>query len=433
MTPKEYTGGENFDLRDALLLGHKLNVRERVKFFAQFIDDLQKNNQCLYRRRIDGATGREVLVIDETSGLTQTMLMFGSNNYLGLANHPHVKEYVQNVIGEYGVGVGGPPLLNGYTTLHHTLEKRLSSFKKKEDTIIFSSGYSTNIGILSALLNKGDIVLHDKYCHASFIDGLQMSKATSFHFEHNDVSHLELLLQKNASHARDLFVAVEGVYSMDGDLARLDEIVPLSKKYGALVILDDAHGTGVFGDNGRGTAEYFGVQDDVDITVGTFSKAFSVVGGFVSASKDIINYLRFFARSYMFSASLPPPTLAAVLAGLDILEHEATLIEKLHDNIAYAKQMFKEIGFDISTISPIIALIVPVGMNIREAAYHFHKKGIFVNSIEYPAVPVNQQRFRISLMATHTKKDIDTLVACVDEVWHAYRERQMEQPVSLNI
>jgi glycine C-acetyltransferase len=417
MKPHEYTGGENFDLHDILLLGRELRLTERAEFFAQFIDDLSTNNKFVYRRCINGVMGREVTIINEENNTSKSFIMFGSNNYLGLADHPYVKARVKAAVDTYGIGVGGPPLLNGYTTLHRELESRISAFKGREDTLIFSSGYSTNVGLLTALYNKHDIVLYDKYSHASLIDGLRMCKAKAFPFCHNDISDLDRLLKEHRYCKGNVYVAVEGVYSMDGDLAKLDEIVPLCKEYGAVIMLDDAHGTGVLGEHGKGTAEHFGVQDDVDIIVGTFSKAFGVVGGFISASKEIVNYLRFFARSYMFSASLPPPVVAAVLAGIDVLENEPDLFHSLHNNIAYTKQLLREIGFNITTVTPIIAIIVPEVMDIRKAAYQFHKKGIFVNAIEYPAVPVHLQRFRISLMATHTRTDIETLVGCIDDVW----------------
>jgi len=417
MKSQEYTGGENFDLHDMLQLGRELRLHERAGFFSQFIDDLNTNNKFVYRRCIDGEMGRDVPVINEQNNESNSFLMFGSNNYLGLTSHPYVKARVKAAIDKYGIGVGGPPLLNGYTTLHRELEKRISVFKGREDTVLFSSGYSTNVGLLTAICNKQDVVLYDKYSHASLIDGLRMCKANAFPFNHNDPTDLERLLKENQNSKGNVYVAVEGVYSMDGDIAKLDEIIPLCKRYGAVIMLDDAHGTGVLGEHGRGTAEYFGGQDDVDIIVGTFSKAFGVVGGFISASKEIVNYLRFFARSYMFSASLPPPVVAAVLAGIDVLENEPELHNALHNNIAYAKQLLCEIGFNITTVTPIIALIVPETMDIRKAAYQFHKKGIFINAIEYPAVPVHLQRFRISLMATHTRSDIETLIGCVDDVW----------------
>lgn len=417
-THDPYRGGENFDLRQMLLRGKRLRLQERTAMFTTFLDELAFNNHFLQMRCIASPADREVTVIDRQSGSTKQMLMFGSNSYLGIANHPYVKERVHQAIREYGVGIGGPPLLNGYTKLHRELEERLAALKGAEDAMIFPAGYSANVGLVTGLVNETDTVLYDLYSHASFCDGMKMSGAKSAHFPHNNVAKLKRLLEFHRQCAdQDIFVGVEGVYSMDGDLAPLDVIVPLCKAHNAILIVDDAHGTGVMGPHGRGTAERFGLEGQVDITMGTFSKTFSATGGFVAAAKPIISYLRFFARSYMFSASLPPTVIATVLAGLDVMEREPERLQQLRDNIAYAGDGLKKLGFALKSESPIIPLIVPEGMDLREAARRFHEAGIFVNSIEYPAVPLSQQRFRVSLMATHTRQDIDRLLEAVEEIW----------------
>lgn len=420
MNASNYNGGENFNLRDVLLAGHKMKLNERTEFFAQFINRLNENNESLYMRQIDTAADREVVIIDPITGEQRNMLMFGSNNYLGLANHTYVKSKVKEAIDQFGVGIGGPPLLNGYTSLHKKLEERLAKLKHAEDAVLFSSGYNANVGLLTALLNKNDLVVYDEFSHASFADGLHMSKARAISFKHNNVDELEKLLVQNQNCTGDIYVGVEGVYSMDGDLSPLNLIAPLCEKFNAKLIVDDAHGTGVMGLFGGGTTEHFGVEHLVDITMGTFSKAFGVVGGFVTASKEIVNYLRFFARSHMFSAALPPTVVAAVIAGIDVIENDVELSQQLWSNVDYAVRRINEIGISAETESAIIALRVPSEMNIRQAALHFHQAGVFVNSIEYPAVPVNQQRFRISIMATHTKQDIDTLVETIEEIWKKF-------------
>jgi glycine C-acetyltransferase len=344
--------------------------------------------------------------------------MFGSNNYLGLANHPRVREHAMNTIRTFGTGIAGPPLLNGYTCLHRELESRLAALKGNEDALLFSSGYNANVGLVTGLTVPGDVVLYDALSHASFYDGLKMSGVIAKKFRHNKISHLEMLLNGSAKNVgKDLFVAVEGIYSMDGDLAPLHRLAPLCKKYSALLIVDDAHGTGVLGATGRGTAEHFGVENDIDITMGTFSKVFAVTGGFITAAKPIISYLRFFARSYMFSASLPPMVLASVLSGLDVLEDEPERLTALHENVQYLSRGLCALGFNVKPQSAIIPIRVPESMNIRKAAYEFHRRGIFINAIEYPAVPLSQQRFRISVMTTHTKSDLDRLLAVVGEIW----------------
>lgn len=418
----KYGGDENFDLHSILLRGKKMNLNDKTEFFGHFIQDLSGKDQMLCMRCIGSAADREVLVYDDYSQSYRKMLMFGSNNYLGLANHPYLIKKVTEAVNEFGVGIGGPPLLNGYTKLHRKLEEKLAEFKSAEDAMIFSSGYGANIGLVSGLMNPDSVVVYDAYSHASFCDGINLSGAQSYCFPHNDLKSLEtrLKLIRSKSYG-DVFVGVEGVYSMDGDTAPLDEILILCKKYDTILIVDDAHGTGVMGGTGKGTAQAYNLEGSVDITMGTFSKSFAVTGGFVAASKEIINYLRFFARSYMFSASVSPGIVAAVLAGLDVIETEPERLVNLKANIDYANQCLNAIGFEARNDSAIIPLRVPLNMNIRKAAYEFHKRGIFMNSIEYPAVPLSQQRFRISLMATHTKNDIDRLVQTIDEVWKLYK------------
>jgi glycine C-acetyltransferase len=414
----EYNGGENFDLRDILLKSTDMSFHERIDYFDQFVRNLQSTNQFNHMRHITSAADREIDVFDKELNRNVKMLMFGSNNYLGLANHPYVKQKMEEAIRKFGAGVGGPPLLNGYTSLHRSLEERLAHLKGKEDACIFSSGYAANVGLVTALMHSDDAVIYDAYSHASFCDGIRMSGVKSFRFAHNDIDQLRkklrLAVRENNS---QIFVGVEGVYSMDGDLAPLPEIIKLCKEYDAVLLLDDAHGTGMAGQTGKGTAEYFSVENDVDVTLGTFSKSFASTGGFVASSKPIINYLRFFARSYMFSASLSPVVLAAVSACMDILEQDPALINRLRKNISYAATELNKNGFNVSPQSAIIPLKVPDWMNIRKAANMFYKMGIFMNSIEFPAVPVSQQRFRISLMASHTKTDINRLVEAVSDVW----------------
>ena len=414
----EYMGGENFDLRDILVRGRKMNLQNKTEFFDSFLNSIVNSRQMLNLRCISSPADRIVKVVDAFTGEIKDMLMFGSNNYLGLANHPYVKEFVAKVIGKYGAGIGGPPLLNGYTALHRELEEKLAHLKGAEDVIIFSSGYGANVGLVSALMSSEDLVVYDSFSHASFHDGIKMSGVQAVHFSHNDVELLEQTLERTESmNFKDRFVGVEGVYSMDGDVAPLSMIVPVCRKNNAILIVDDAHGTGVMGLKGSGTAEHFGLEGKIDITMGTFSKTFAVTGGFVASSKSIINYLRFFARSYMFSASLPPTVVATVLAALDVMEKEPELQQKLPENIKYTASCLRRFGFPANSLTPIFPIRVPVEMNIRDASFEFHRRGIFVNSIEYPAVPKSQQRFRISIMATHTKQDIDKLMEVISEIW----------------
>ena len=427
---QEYLGGENFDLRDILLRGRRMPLMDRVNFFGEFLDSLSSNKQMLHLRCISSPSDREVDVYDEYLGITRKMLMFGSNNYLGFANHPYIKEYVKDIIAKYGIGIGGPPLLNGYTKIHRELEERLASLKGAEDSLIFSSGYGANVGLVSALVGSDDYVVYDQYSHASFYDGLKMCNARGIHFLHNDVENLKAKLEDARKlNPKNIYVGVEGVYSMDGDIAPLDEIVAVCKQYDAILLVDDAHGTGTIGQHGGGSGDYFGLDGEVDVVMGTFSKSFAVTGGFVAAAKPIVDYLRFFARSYMFSASISPITIASVLAGLDLLENDPSILNSLRSNVRYAAKLLNNIGFNVSSETPIIPLRVPMEMNIRDAAYKFHERGIFINSIEYPAVPVSQQRFRISITASHTKDDINKLVEVVEEIWTEYETNRPESSI----
>jgi glycine C-acetyltransferase len=426
-TEQEYRGGENFDLRDMLLRGRHLRLADRTRFFGGFLQDLEEHGELLTRRCISSAADREVQVTDPETGESHAMLMFGSNNYLGLATHPHLRECGADALREFGAGVGGPPLLNGYTSLHCTLEKRLAALKGTEDALIFSSGYAANVGLVTGLMQKSDTVLYDAFSHASFCDGIKMSGVQARSFPHNDMDQLrEMLEAERPTRAGDCYVAVEGVYSMDGDLAPLPELIAICHDYDAILIVDDAHGTGVMGANGGGTAEHFGVDNAVPITMGTFSKTFAVTGGFIAGPKSVIDYLRYFARSYMFSASLSPVVVATVLAGLDVLEQEPERLWRLRQNVAYAAACLNRIGFAVRPETAIIPLRVPEWMDIRHASRLFHERGMFVNSIEYPAVPIAQQRFRISIMATHTGNDIERLVNAVHDVWVACRHDQKE-------
>jgi glycine C-acetyltransferase len=420
----ENTGvGENMNMQKILLSGEKLSLQERTAWFEEMLDSTRKNQHNFYSRVINSPSDREVEIIDPVNGKPRKMLMFGSNNYLGLANHPYVRETVKKSISRYGVGIGGPPLLNGYSILMKELEERLSAFKGSEDSLIFSSGFCANLGLISGLFVRGDLICFDELSHASFYDGLKMVRTCKSPFGHNDTAELEAQLEQNKRlTGREAFVCVEGVYSMDGDLAPLDRIFPLCKRYNAHLVIDDAHGTGVIGKHGGGAIEHFGLNAGEEIVMGTFSKAFAVTGGFISASKPVINYLRYFARTYMFSASLPPISISAILAGLDVIGNEPERRIKLHENIRYATTKLQPYGLIGQPAAGIISLKVPEKINIRKASALFHNAGIFINTIEYPAVPLTSQRFRISLMSDHTRADIDKLASCVEETWSKYME-----------
>ena len=402
---------KNTDLKTVQKIAQNEKLWKRVESFKNLIP----TKETTYLRIVASAADREVVVEDPFSGKPQKMLMFASNNYLGLANHPHVNNRVKKAVEDYGSGIGGPPLLNGYHKLVVETEARLAALKGQESAILFSSGFMTNLSVVSALAKANDIILYDELSHASFFDGIKLSKAKAIQFPHNNLQKLEELLHAFCECEGTVFVCVEGVYSMDGNMAPLHLISAMCKCKGAVLIVDDAHGTGVLGKGGGGgTASHLDCEDGIDLTMGTFSKVFAVLTGNI----DLINYLRFHARSYIFSASIPPPVTAAVLGGLEVMEKEPWLRIQLLENVAYAIKHLERFGFCANPEAAIIALKLPARMNIRSASFLFHQKGIFINPIEYPAVAAHRQRFRISMMATHTKEDIDRLVTAVAEVWN---------------
>lgn len=405
------------DLKDFLLNNKGRSFHQRVKMFDGFLKSINRDCQHTYGRMILSETDREVIIKDPFTGKIKKMIMFASNNYLGFASHEYVKNKVKDAIDKYGAGIAGPPLLNGYTSLTKELEERIAGFKGKESAMIFSTGYSTNLGIVTALANQNDMVIYDELSHASFLDAIRMAHVDAAEFEHNNLERLISLCENNQHNYKTLFVGVEGVYSMDGDLAPLGKILPVCKKYGAVTILDDAHGTGILGERGSGTAEHFSCCQDIDISMGTFSKVFALTGGFVAANRDLIEYIKYFARPFMFSASLPPSTLAGVLAGLDLIENEPSLREKLKHNVSYALKKLATVEFCQPPEAAIISIRIPEKIHIRKLNLFLHRKGLFLNAIEYPAVPKDQSRLRISIIANHTEEDLDFLAESLEQAF----------------
>jgi glycine C-acetyltransferase len=415
---------EKETLKDLNVIFHETRekgVEERAAGLNGIMKSRKNYKLQFYSRVITTASASEVIIEDYYTNTKKKMLMFGSNDYLGYASNEFIKKSVIDAVNKLGVGSGGPPLLNGYTSLHQQLEERLASLKKTSGCILFGTGYSANIGLISALMDSNnDQFYFDRLSHASTVDGLKMSVGEKYSFKHNDVKSLELQLQKYGDNAVNKYIGVEGVYSMDGDTARLDEIVKVAKKYNAYTIVDDAHGTLVLGEKGSGTAELYGVENEIDFTLGTFSKSFGVTGGFVTATKELTDYLKYVARSYIFSASLPVTNVAAVLAGLELSEKEPERREQLKANMTYLKEKLRPFGFVTEPEAAIIAIKVPMNMDMGALLYAIHEQGIFLNSIEYPAVKLNEQRIRISLMATHTKAHLDRLVEVIEDCWNRF-------------
>ena len=367
-----------------------------------------------YFREIQSDQDTEVLI----SG--KKVLMFGSNAYLGLTNHPKVKEAAIEAIKKYGTGCAGSRFLNGTLDLHLQLEKRLAEFVGKEDAIVYSTGFQVNLGVVSCITGREDYILWDELDHASIIEGHRLSFSTKLKFKHNDIDSLEKQLQKCEPDKVKLIV-IDGVFSMEGDVAKLPEIVALAKKYNASVMVDEAHGIGVFGDHGRGTCNHFGVTNDVDLIMGTFSKSFASIGGFIASDEPVINYLRHHSRSYIFCASNTPAATAAANAALDIMLSEPERIQHLWDLTHYALDGFRNMGCEIGhTSTPIIPLFIRDNDLTFLIVKELFEAGIFVNPVVAPAVASEDTLIRFSLMATHTKGQLDYALETIHKVFKSH-------------
>ncbi len=337
----------------------------------------------------------------------EKVLMFGSNSYLGLTTHPALKEASKSAIDKYGSGCAGSRFLNGTLDLHIELEEKLAKFVGKESALVFSTGFQVNLGVISSIPGRHDYIIMDDLDHACIIDGARLSFAKTLKYRHNDMASLEKVLQKCKGDSIKL-IAVDGVFSMEGDLANLPEIVKLAKKYKANIFVDDAHGIGVMGKLGAGTANHFGLTNDVDMIMGTFSKSLASIGGFVAANTDTINYLKHNARSLIFSASIAPANAASVIAALDLIQQEPERIEKLWINTYYAMDRLNAAGFDIGhTVTPIIPIYIRDNAKTFMLTKMLLEQGIFVNPIVTPAVSNESSLIRYSLMATHSIDQID--------------------------
>ena len=357
-----------------------------------------------YFRCIESGQDTEVMM----SG--HKVLMFGSNSYLGLTNHPRVIEAAVEATRKYGTGCAGSRFLNGTLDLHLALEKELAEFVGKEEAIIFSTGFQVNLGVVSCVTGRNDYILCDELDHASIVEGRRLSFSTSVKFKHNDMEDLERELQKCDPEALKLIV-VDGVFSMEGDIANLPEIVRLKHKYNASIMVDEAHGLGVLGNQGRGTCDHFGLTKDVDLIMGTFSKSLASIGGFIASDSSVINYLRHNSRSYIFSASNTPAATAAAREALHILKTEPERVQHLWDVTNYSLKCFRELGFEIgNTSTPIIPLYVRDMDKTFMVTKMLFDEGVFVNPVVPPACSPNDTLIRFSLMATHTKEQVDIAI-----------------------
>jgi len=374
---------------------------EKIKLFSQRLKDAKKANRYFYLREIQGPSLARIIVEGKE------FINFASYSYLGLIEHPKIMKAAKDAIDKYGSGAGGVRLLAGTTTLHKKLEEKLAEFKKAEAAITFSSGYVTNLSTISCLTDPKDIILIDKLDHASIIDGCMLSGARFRTYKHNNMEHLEKILEKSKDYNTKLIVA-DAVFSMDGDIADLPNIRKLADKYGADLMIDEAHSLGVLGKTGKGIEQHFNMEGSVDISMGTLSKTIPSIGGYIASNKDIINYLKHISRGFVFSASLPPSAVAATLAALEVMEEETWRYEKLRENIRLFNQGLTEMGFNtMNSETAVVPVLVGDEERTLELARFLNDNGIYVCPILYPAIPKNTNRVRNHLMATHSIEDIN--------------------------
>ncbi len=343
------------------------------------------------------------------------LIMCGSNNYLGLTTHPRVRQAAQEALAHYGPSCTGSRLLNGTLEMHEQLESELAAYVGKEAAIVFSTGMQTNLGTISALISRGDVVILDKDDHASIVDGARLSYGESKRFRHNDMADLERCLASIAE-GKGKMVVVDGIFSMEGDIAPLPEIVPLCKKYGARLMVDDAHSIGVLG-GGRGTAAHFGLTDEADLIMSTFSKSFASLGGFIAGDEPIIHYIKHHARAFMFSASIPPANAAAARAALQVMIEEPERIERLHKIAEKMRAGFHQLGFNTGTsCTPVIPIIIGDLERTIMTWKLLFDAGVFVNPVLSPGVPAGHELLRTSYMATHTDEQLERVLSVFEQV-----------------
>lgn len=384
----------------------KIDIFERATIFNEYAQHTRQMKHDYYRRISLEGSSPVMNILDQYTGMPKEMIYLASNDYLNLTKHPRTIAAGRAALEKYGAGAGSVPLLGGTTDLHIGLERKIAKFKGCQDAIMYSSGYGANSGALLGLLQDKDIAILDRLVHASIVDGCRGTNVKCF--RHNDLKALEQILDRSKNQYRTKLVIVDGVYSMDGDIAPLDKLVELTKAYGAYLMIDEAHASGVIGKNGRGTPEYFNLEGKIDIVSGTFSKALGGVGGFVAANHELVELLHFYSRSYMFSTALTPQVVGSLIEAIDVVETEPELREKLWWNINYFKENLLNLGFDIgNSQTAIFPIIIGDAFKVKEACRMLHERGIYVNLVLYPAVPKRLSRLRMSLMATHTKEHLD--------------------------
>ena len=385
-----------------------MDVFEKCAKITEQTRRLQEQGFYFFFRKIESAQDSEVIVAGKR------VIMAGSNNYLGLTSHPRVKEAAIKAIEKYGSGCAGSRFLNGNLEIHEELEEKLAKFFRKEAALTFATGYQTNLGIISALLGRNDTAIIDKYDHASIIDGCRLSFGKVKKFRHNDARDLGRVLEVCENQGK--LIIVDGIFSMEGDIADLPAILKVAKAYGARVMVDDAHGIGVLGKGGKGTAEHFGLEEEVDLIMGTYSKSLAAIGGFAAGSAEVIHYIKHVGRSMIFSASLAPPLVATVSTALDIIEQEPQLREQLWRNTHKMLQGYRSLGFDTgNSVTPIIPIIIKDSTKTYQMCSLLFEYGVFVNAVVSPAVPPGRELLRTSCMATHTEEQLDRVLGAFEK------------------
>ncbi|MGI6781843.1 MAG: aminotransferase class I/II-fold pyridoxal phosphate-dependent enzyme [Acholeplasmataceae bacterium] len=392
-----------------------MDLFEKVRKYT-IVDEAKEHGIYPYFHKLE--TKQDVVVDMEG----KKVMMFGSNNYLGLTSDERVIKQSLKTLEKYGTGVSGSRFLNGTLDIHIKLEKDLAEFLDKEDCTLFSTGFQTNLGIISAIVGRNDLVFSDKENHASIYDAIRLSYGKMVRYNHNDMEDLEKKLAEADPNMGKLIVT-DGVFSMGGDIANLPEIVRLAKKYEARVMVDDAHGFGTIGPHGKGTAHYYGLEDEVDIIMGTFSKSLASIGGYVVSSRKVVDYIRHNSRPYIFSAAIPPANTASANAALDILKQEPERVQKLADNANYMRKRLKELGVPIiEAETPIIPIYTYTMIRTMKICLELFNQGIYVNPVIPPATPKGECLIRVSLMATHNHELIDKAVAILANVVLNYPE-----------
>ncbi|QDQ14790.1 aminotransferase class I/II-fold pyridoxal phosphate-dependent enzyme [Streptomyces spectabilis] len=391
----------------------------KARGFRSYLRGREAEHLYWYGMPLHSRCGNRALILDELTGQKREFLMFASNNYLGLANHPKVIEAVCDATRAFGATHTGSRFIGGTNMLHKELERRLAAFKGRPACVVYPGGYAANLGAISALVKSYDTLVVDKLNHMSIVDGARLSGGVRKIYQHNDMADLERILKRRDDRSGGALIVADGVFSMHGDLCDLPQIVRLGKEYGARVLVDDAHATGVLGERGTGTAEHFGLKGEVDLELGTMSKALAGMGGFVVGEPEVIEYLRYYSHSYVFAANIPAGVAAGLIASLDVIEAEPQRVGLLWSNIRFLRRQLVDAGFDLeNTESAILPLVIGDERKAMEMGRAVRARGLFCQTVVFPGVPLGDARLRISVTCEHTREDLRAAAAIFVEAAH---------------